>query len=220
MKACIFDLDDTLYKELDYVRSGISSVENLISELYHLDFTGKAMNAYMRGECDIWRWTCQELDIKEDCKEEFLWLYRSHNPDISLGPGIQDMLNEMERNDIRVAILTDGRSISQRKKVRSLGLQRFELYISDEWGSTKPAKTRFQAIQKKWGPGSYYYVGDNPSKDFVAPNLLGWTTIGAYWFKERVHPHQYPLEENQNPTLVVKSTNELLATLITERGQT
>ena len=30
---------------------------------------------------------------------------------------------------------------------------------------------------KKYPDADFYYVGDNPKKDFIAPNVLGWETI-------------------------------------------
>ena len=36
------------------------------------------------------------------------------------------------------------------------------------------------------GAEEYWYVGDNPAKDFVAPNSLGWKTIGVK-VSRRVH---------------------------------
>ena len=55
-------------------------------------------------------------------------------------------------------------------------------------GSVKPEKKRFQTIQERWSAKQYIYVGDNPEKDFLAPNSMGWMTIGLADDGRNMHP--------------------------------
>ena len=34
-----------------------------------------------------------------------------------------------------------------------------------------------QIIEQKYNSNKYFYIADNPKKDFYAPNQLGWNTI-------------------------------------------
>ena len=57
----IFDLDDTLYPEIDYKISGIKVVEDWISEIFKKNYKGKILEAYQKvflifgyGHVKIW----------------------------------------------------------------------------------------------------------------------------------------------------------------------
>src|SRR5690606_21953116 len=90
-----------------------------------------------------------------------------------------EVLNELSK-DYYLAIITDGRSITQRNKIKALKLDDFidEYVISEEFGSEKPNINNFELIQNKFKCKKYTYVGDNVLKDFISPNNLGWLTIG------------------------------------------
>ena len=85
--------------------------------------------------------------------------------------------------------MTDGRSITQRLKLRALGLGDIPAYVSEEYGGAdKPDPTRFLAIVNDFPADHYVYVADNPGKDFFAPNDLGWLTIGVRHNGRGIHP--------------------------------
>ena len=86
---------------------------------------------------------------------------------------------------MRVAILSDGRSITQRLKLKSVGLEGIPCFISEDYGSVKPDSSRYLAVEDKWPQSKYVYIGDNPEKDFKAPNEMGWLTLGALWVSPR-----------------------------------
>jgi putative hydrolase of the HAD superfamily len=46
---------------------------------------------------------------------------------------------------------------------------------------------------------NYYYVGDNTSKDFVAPNRLGWTTICLLDDGRNIHKQDFSLPQDMLP---------------------
>jgi putative hydrolase of the HAD superfamily len=85
----------------------------------------------------------------------------------------------------KIALLTDGFAAVQRNKVKGLGLENtFAAYIyTDELGrdAWKPSQTPFLKIaamlEMQDTMESLVYVADNPTKDFIAPNQLGWTTV-------------------------------------------
>jgi putative hydrolase of the HAD superfamily len=189
----VFDLDDTLISELEYQRSGISAVETAITSLYGIPFDGRIQQALEKGVKDIWGWACEQLGLPSEVKTSFLWSYRLHQPVISTVSGIRATLDALSHAHANLAILTDGRSVTQRLKLSAVGLEAIPLFVSEDYQSLKPSPERFVAIESRWPGCSYVYVADNPAKDFLAPNVRGWLTLGANWVKSKVHEFDFSL---------------------------
>ena len=207
----VFDLDDTLFSEEEFVFSGILVVENFITEFYKIPFKGKITNAYKNGVKDIWGWSCKKLNLPINVKDSFLWIYRNHSPKLNLFPGISLLLFELNKLGAKIAILTDGRSTTQRSKLSALELDNFPHYISEEYDSCKPDLKRFLMIEKRWEGYNYVYVADNSKKDFIAPNQLGWISLGADWCKNKIH--ECKIEEKMQPEIWIKDPIDVLRIL-------
>lgn len=185
----VFDLDDTLYKERDYVRSGRRAVARFVAAA-----TGLGADALM--------------DIMEACgptgpgafdrlldhigKEapaakgigiaEILQVYRNHIPEIRLTPEAESLLTKLKEAGHHLALITDGRSTTQRLKFEALGLNRFfkpeAVFISEETGGDKTSPAGFEAVERLYpGVARRTYIGDNPAKDFMHPRRMGWNTV-------------------------------------------
>jgi len=183
----VFDLDDTLISELEYQRSGIASVEAAITSIYGIAFDGHIQRALDDGVKDIWAWACQQLGLPPEVKTSLLWIYRLHSPNIKLFKGVEVLISRLLSYEAKLAILSDGRSITQRLKLRAIGLESLPLFISEECQSVKPQIDRFLSIENKWPQCNYVYVADNSAKDFTAPRSRNWLTLGARWISPRVH---------------------------------
>jgi len=188
-KTClVLDLDDTLYKEYDYQTSGLKYVEERVSELYNVDLSGKLLELRDQGVNDIFLELTNILNIPPSIKDSFLMMYRYHKPNIVLTLEVNKFIESALHNFGKVVILTDGRSISQRLKLESLGLLKIPVFISEEWNSTKPDNKRFVAIMERYATCSNFcYVADNPSKDFIAPNTLDWISICLKGDQNNIH---------------------------------
>ena len=182
----VFDLDDTLYYEDDYLESGIIAVAREIQRLYGRDLQSELLAAKAR-RADIWQYACEALALPSSVKESLLWLYRLHRPSISLSASIQRGLEQVASQARHVAIVTDGRALSQRQKLAALGLMRWPLYISEEYQSSKPEPERFRQLMTDLPAQNYAYIADNPQKDFCAPNQLGWHTFGLKPSVRNIH---------------------------------
>ena len=184
----VFDLDDTLYKEADYHISGIQSVARKVQQVY-----GFAAESYLQaklesGETDIWGSLCSHFELPASVKESLIWEYRLHTPNIQLSESIKTLLHFLSEQSAGVAILTDGRSVTQRLKINALGLNHLPVFISDEYGEIKPDPLRFKSIERQYPNKKYIYIADNLAKDFLAPNELGWTTFGLKDDGRNIHP--------------------------------
>ncbi len=183
LTAVVFDLDDTLYPEKDYVRSGYRAVAKEFSQIENME--KKLWNAFENHlpAIDVVLDREDIRDINE--KEKALKIYRMHVPEITVYPGIVEMLQRLKKQK-KLGLITDGRPIGQRAKLRALGIESYfdKIIVTDELGGTKyrkPAKTAFILMQKALGVPfeEMVYIGDNTKKDFVAPEGLGMQTI---WF--------------------------------------
>ena len=180
-RCVAFDLDDTLYDEMDYVRSGFAAVALAVHERFGTDVAaglGAALDrAQPAGAFDA---AVREYGLPADALAFMIETYRGHRPDIRLREGARDTLEAARRRDGVVGCITDGRSATQRQKLAALGLERFfeVLLISEETGHAKPDPFNFRELMRLVAADRFWYVADNPAKDFVAPNALGWTTVG------------------------------------------
>jgi HAD superfamily hydrolase (TIGR01549 family) len=174
VRGVVFDLDDTLYPEKDYVRSGFRAVSEHLGGGYE----GALWSYFEKGLPAI-----DELLRalgREDEASDALQAYRGHRPQIQLRSGAREMLVRLRNRGIKVGIITDGRPEGQRNKLEALGLYELvdDVVITDELGGPqfrKPCDIAFRIMQRRWGiPSSQMvYVGDNLSKDFLAPRQLG-----------------------------------------------
>lgn len=171
----IFDLDDTLYSEKQYVRSGYRAVAKLLGDEALAD---RLWIYFENGKSAIDE-LLNELGCMER-KEECLEAYREQIPEITLYDGVSDMILELISKGIKVGIITDGRVSGQKRKLQSLGLDELvdDIIITDELGGMqfrKPCDIAFRIMQRRWGLpfDQIIYVGDNPTKDFQACRQLG-----------------------------------------------
>ena len=207
----ILDLDDTLYHEADYQASGFKEVVRKIQEIYGKNLENDLIRLIQEGSTDVLEDLCNVAGLPNSVKYAFLWIYRLHHPNISLEPDVKDFVYLLKRRAAGVAILTDGRAFSQRAKLKALGLSQFPAYISEEYGDQKPSSTRFEAVISDIPAKQYIYIADNPEKDFLAPNKLGWQTIGVRDKGKNIHfqiveglPNEYL------PSFWIDSLSELL----------
>jgi putative hydrolase of the HAD superfamily len=182
----VFDLDDTLYLERDFVRSGFAAVDRWVSDRFatsgFFDRAWALFDVGRRG--DIFDCTLSELTIRvsPELIRHLVDIYRGHAPSIRLASDAEELLAVLCLHR-RAALLTDGLGITQARKVEALGLvgRLRPIIYTDELGSGmwKPHPQGFLAIQNEFGLAAheFVYVADNPSKDFVAPRRLGWKTI-------------------------------------------
>jgi putative hydrolase of the HAD superfamily len=111
-------------------------------------------------------------------------------------------------------LVTDGRSNSQRNKIKALGLERWfeerNIIISEEFGSEKTDKRNFTYFMEKYPGRSYCYVGDNTQKDFLAPNGLGWNTVCLLDDGRNIHKQDFNLEGSKLPKKCINDIRQLI----------
>ncbi len=181
IKGIIFDLDDTLYSEKEYVKSGYRALSDFLGGGYE----GRLWQ-YFKDHKSAIDELLKELG-REDVKTEALSVYRNHKPDIHLYDGVSELIVNLKNKGIKIGIITDGRPEGQRNKLEALGLDSVvdDVIITDELGGNqfrKPCDIAFRIIVTRWrlNPAEVVYVGDNQDKDLQAPKQLGMKNI---WFR-------------------------------------
>ncbi len=194
LQAVIFDLDDTLYGEKEYICDGYRAVAKYIPQVE--DAAQKLWNAFVHKKFAIDDVLISEGIYTDELKQQCLQIYRQHLPDIHLYEGVQSMLINLRKRGYLLGLITDGRTEGQRAKVKALGLKQYFDYIiiTDELGGTEYRKPNAKAfrLMKEYFSVEYAkmcYVGDNIRKDFVAPEELGMLPI---WFRNKDGLYYYP----------------------------
>lgn len=206
----VFDLDDTLYKEIDYKVSGFNYVSKKIKDLYKKDVKDFLIGR-LSSKGDVWEELIENYELNPAVKESLIWWYRLHVPNIKIDASALFLIDYLRSHSAGVAILTDGRSSTQRLKIEALGLLDLPVFISDEYSGFKPSLDRFEAIQKKYKANSYVYIGDNLEKDFIAPNKLGWVSFCLRDDGRNIHKQfMNDLDCYKKPTFFVDDLQQIL----------
>ncbi len=227
MQAIIFDLDDTLYPEHRYVRSGMEAVARWASsqfgfdaernaaelmELVARDGSGRTFNQWLDQ-----RMPDQPVADKEGWVNTMIDIYRRHTPSIAFHTGVEALLVRL-RQSYRLGVVTDGYLEVQQRKVAALGLESLvdAVVCSDQWGraSWKPNIRPYQEVLRLLGvePKCSVYVGDNPHKDFRGARTLGMRTArGRY--RRGLHVCAEPATAADGADVEVADLRELLSVL-------
>ena len=214
-KVFVFDLDDTLYKEVDFLKSAFHEIATCIESNYGLsDVYDRLLQYWQNGE-NAFEHIINEGHLPLQV-EDLLKMYWAHRPQISLDDNTRQVLDQLHEDGV-LGIITDGRSLTQRNKLEALGLDAYienqNLYISEETGFAKPSPEPFRSLMRMYPDSDYYYIGDNPAKDFVAPNQLGWTTVCLLDDGRNIHPQVWSAKDDYLPQKKAHSILELLSLL-------
>ncbi|HYH04644.1 MAG TPA: HAD family hydrolase [Bacillota bacterium] len=182
----VFDLDDTLYPEPTFVRSGFAAVDEWCrSELGLEGFYETACRVYQTGvRGRIFNQALEQLGTvaNEVLIGEMVAVYRGHQPRIALYNDARWVLNRFQ-TQYRLGLITDGDWKTQQNKVDALQIASFfdVLVLTDFYGRNcwKPAEFPYRKVMTalECQGTECVYVGDNPHKDFITAKLLGWRTV-------------------------------------------
>lgn len=202
-----FDMDDTLFPEMDYVRSGYVVVAERIAiaagQSSH-DVLDRMWTHFRTNRRTVFDAILAEFGLADRLSvPDLVSLYRSHVPRIQLRAGATEILTVLRAAGMHLGIVTDGPLVMQQAKFRALDLQRYvdRIIFTDTLppGCAKPSPAAFQQLMDEFRvpPAECMYVADNPLKDFMGPRQLGWFTVqllgGGIYSAETAtkegHPH-------------------------------
>lgn len=208
MKIIVFDLDDTLYREIDFLKSAYREIVEVIGHPEAFDFM---LDCYFLGE-NAFQCVIDKYNLSYTV-EQLLVIYRNHKPSISLDTSTVATLDVLKASGAIMCLLTDGRSVTQRNKIEALGLARWfspnDIIISEEFGHCKPSMECYQYFINRHPDAEFVVIGDNPAKDFITPNKLGWTTICLCSNGQNIHDQNLEVEKSYLPKHSINNLSEI-----------
>ena len=223
----VFDLDDTLYPERDYAIGGFRSAAawaetalgvsvDVAEMIRHLD------DGHLGQLFPMVLGRAKPDHTPEDLKG-FLRAYQGQSATLTLFDDAARILSHLSGKH-RLGLITDGHHRTQAAKVTALGIgRRFdEIVYTGALGEGrtyhKPHPRAFEMMEAALGQvgDRFVYVGDNVSKDFVAPNARGWLSVlidRPATRATRIHRQQVPAEGGK-PQVQLDSLDGLTAVLL------
>ncbi|MHC4740167.1 MAG: HAD family hydrolase [Planctomycetota bacterium] len=221
----VFDLDDTLYDEIDYCRSGFTASAEFLAGLPKMPSAERIFEVFWQqftsgNRKETFNTALEELGIaaadSDKLITDLIEVYRNHVPKITLPLDSRDVLDQLT-GKYTLAMITDGFLPAQKLKVQALAIEKyFKCIIYTEalgrefW---KPSPAGFKKIIQilNTEPKNIVYLADNEKKDFIAPNKLGFLTVQLIR-PARIHTKSSP-ESGASARYVIQNITHLPALL-------
>lgn len=218
IKLIIFDLDDTLYPEMEFVKSGFRKVAEIIekdSDLPIDHIFEMLMKEFSRDRKFVFDRVLKEIGIyNKSYILKLVEIYRTHRPDIKLYDDAKEILEAL-KDKFYLGIITDGFPITQKLKIEALGIEKYFNKIIYTWERgkdySKPSSGPFIDMLEffSFDAKDAVYIGDNVEKDFKGPKEIGIFTIRI--IREGIYKDSSPLNESYEPNLTISSLLDLLS---------
>jgi putative hydrolase of the HAD superfamily len=189
INAVIFDLDNVLYDERDYVFAAYREIAAFLSKRYGLSDKmiyrklvhdlRKKSSMYPRLFNDL----LDDLGLDPSLLRDLLLIYANVAPPLCLFLEAESVLQTLRKRGIKLALVTNGGIGIQRNKIRLLHLEKYfdaVIYARDMGeGNEKPYPEAYRVALQELGvkPEETLCVGDNPYTDFWGAKKLGIRSI-------------------------------------------
>src|SRR3989338_321733 len=179
IKAIVFDLDDTLFLENLFRRSGFNFIAKKLNRAGISVTSKKIFQMSKQYPKTLFNEIVFRYHLSYS-PEDLLGWYRNHPPKIRAYPGVKLLLKRLKR-EYKLGLLTDYFHQTQVNKVKALGIGKFfdSIVYTDNIRAPKPATLGFRILKEKFGcqNGQIIYIGDNEEKDFVGAKKAGFITV-------------------------------------------
>ncbi|HXT71052.1 MAG TPA: HAD-IA family hydrolase [Vicinamibacterales bacterium] len=188
-RAVIFDLDNTLYPQRRFMRSGFAAVARQCAEECGLDWRRVyriLLRASRNGACGLeFQAAIGVFDLPWPRLQDYLATFRGHEPRLRLPEVSRRVLEYLRLKGWKTAVLTNGRPDVQERKVAALGLEPLVdtvVYAAEHGiGTGKPDATPF--LETVWRLGvcvdRCVMIGDDERADIRAASALGMPSVLA-----------------------------------------
>jgi putative hydrolase of the HAD superfamily len=183
----ILNLDDTLYPERQFVRSGFRAVAAEVERRFNVPAPaalGTLLQALRAGgRSRALQVLCLHYDLPPTLVPDLVDVIRAHRPTLRMPVDSATLLARARAQGWRLGVLTNGLPEVQARKVQALGLAaRVDTVVyAQEWGSGrgKPERDAFDVIRARLGtiPRLTVFVGDDPWCDMVGARTAGQHSI-------------------------------------------
>ena len=171
----VFDLDDTLYDEVDFVKSGFQEIANYLKDEKYYNFMCEVFES--EGSGKVFNKLIEKFSLDVNINK-LIEIYRFHTPNIVLPNESLELLKFAK--EFKTALISDGHYIMQKNKHDALKLDEFIKYpiFTDFYHTKKPELKPYKMVMQNYQDQErFVYISDNPKKDFKAVAELGWAGI-------------------------------------------
>lgn len=221
LRAVVFDLDDTLYPERQFVVGGLMAAaawaadrlprtpQGIAHEMQHIADTEPPGKTF-----DLW---LERNRLSPEWRDALIEAYQTHPPQLRMYPDAGRAVERLRRR-VKLGLVTEGDGQAQRAKLAGLGLgDVFDVIVilgREEQARWKPDPEPFMRALAALGlPGpEAAYVGDNPAKDFRGARSLGMRTVRVRRLGG-LHASREPATEADAPDTEIDSLDGLEAAL-------
>lgn len=189
IRAVIFDLDNTLYDERDYLLEAYHNIARCLSKRYFLEEheiyrklvkdSIKKTSMYSRLFNDL----LDDLGLDQQILPSLLEIFVDTKTNLKLRATAEKLLDYLKEHGVKLGLLTNGTVKAQINKVCLLGIEGYfdVIVYSRELGREyeKPSPNAYIMILNKLGvqPEDSICIGDNPYTDFWGAKRLGMLTV-------------------------------------------
>ncbi len=179
IKLVIFDFDDTLVLERDFITSGYKVCADLIFSHYKKASIPEIQEALWRefeySTKNVFNRFLLKFTggVDEIFLKKIIDTYRYHIPSIKYQLDVLPFVSELKKSGLHTAIVTDGDPKTQYNKLKAVNaFDTFDkVIITSQWGENwqKPSTLSFEYLKNYFNVefSEMMYIGDNPKKDFA-----------------------------------------------------
>lgn len=189
-KLIIFDLDDTLYPERDYLFAAYDSIAKLVADRSGSNervYSEYLKNTFINGgRSNLFDSFIHEFNLSNTVSiQEMLLILRTNSCELSLYRKAKDLLDYLQKESVMFVIFTNGNLTQQRNKIACLKLKEnypsVDVYYAAEYES-KPSPVGIYAILRDYNVDSKkaLVVGDSAT-DHGAAKAAGIDYLDSHF---------------------------------------
>lgn len=203
MKALVFDVDDTLYDQLQPFRRALLDHlvlgEEMMGKIYLASrrYSDLVFEASEKGKMSLEEMHLYRLKhaledfgfyLSDEVILEIQRTYKTYQQQIELDPFMKEALDYCWQEGILLGVITNGPAQHQAEKVQQLHLDQWipdeRIIISGQVGWMKPQSEIFHLLERQlpFSKSEIVYVGDSYENDVKGAHAAGWQSI---WLNTR-----------------------------------
>lgn len=189
----LIDLDDTLYDESQYLFPAYNAIAKYLQQNFHEDEV--AIRTFLKntfteeGREYLFNKMFAVFEMEEGIMPALLHIMRTVqlNYKMNLFEVWQDMLTQLQQQQKKIFVITNGNPIQQKNKIAQIDWkgfdQQIEFFCADEW-KRKPAIDVFEVIMKKYADATFsdfIMIGDSKTDEEFAINCgIDFTNVKEF----------------------------------------
>lgn len=225
IKAIAFDLDHTLFDRYETLKAVCKKMKDHlpINPGLSLSEIEEIMINYDRNFVHLgWKRLQEELNYHSPLfthpigADEYREFVMGEFMNVAIPFSFtKPMLDELKLKGYKLALITNGFSKLQRRKIEMLELGEYfdEIYVGGEHEKQKPSTEPFLYVAEKLGlkPHEIAYVGDNPENDIEASRKAGYLPIFVNttktWVLPQIEKAPYSVETVEEIPSIIEKIN-------------